>query len=204
MQFSGDESRRLTPRPAPAPAPLQPLLALVEEIVLLSLQSSRLRRHHVARIAAGAHPDGPRDYHAAVASLVGRGMLTHTGPLRTLVATNAARIQARAGRVRSIIGRPAPPEGGDAELLVLLAAARALALPDAIWHMKAHARVASIGHGAAIPAAVSALADELGTPTMKELADRLLPPTRGDLHRADFAGRSNRSAALTYGLGAWC
>ena len=172
--------------------------------MLLSLSSSRIRKHHVARIAAHAHPDGPSDYHASVASLVDRGMLSHAGPLRTLAADNTAQIQARTRRVRSIISRPAPPEATDAELLVLLAAARALALPDAIWHAKAHARIASIGQGAAIPVAVAALAEELGTTTMKELADRLLPPARGDLRDADFAGRSNLSAALTYGPGAWC
>jgi hypothetical protein len=54
------------------------------------------------------------------------------------------------------------------------------------------------------PPDLSALADELGTTTMKELADRLLPPTREGLRDADFAGRSNLSAALTYGPGAWC
>jgi hypothetical protein len=204
MQLSGDELQRSTPHPEPALAPIQPLLSLVEEVVLLSLSSSWIRKHHVARIAAHGHPDGPGDYHASVTSLVDRGMLTHPGPLRTPVANKTAQIQARDARVRSIISRPAPPEAADAELLVLLAAARALALPDAIWHMKAHARIASIGQGAAIPAAVIALADELGTTTMKELAERLLPPTREDLHDANFAGRSNASAALTYGPGAWC
>jgi hypothetical protein len=137
-------------------------------------------------------------------SLVDRGILTHPAPLRTPAVNKTARIQAREGRVSSIISRPAPPDGADAELLVLLAAARALALPDAVWHMKAHTRIASIGQGAAIPAAVAALADELGTTTMKELADRLLPPSREDLHDANFADRSNLSAALTYGPGAWC
>lgn len=204
MQFSGDELRRPAPHPEPAPAPIEPLLSLVEEVVLLSLSCSRIRKHHVARIAAHAHPDGPGDYHASVVSLVDRGMLTHAGPLRSPAVSKAAQIQAREGRVRLIISRPAPPEAADAELLVLLAAARALALPDAVWHMKAHTRVASIGQGAAIPGAVTALADELGTTTMKELADRLLPPTREDLHDANFADRSNLSAALTYGPGAWC
>jgi hypothetical protein len=204
MQLSGDELRRLTPHPAPVAAQVEPLLSLVEEVVLLSLSSSWIRKHHVARIAARAHPDGPCDYHAAVTSLVDRGMLIHTGPLRTLAASKSAQIRAREGRVRSIISRPAPPEADAAELLVLLAAARALALPDAVWHMKAHTRIASIGQGAAIPAVVTALADELGTTTMKELADRLLPPVREDLHDADFAGRSNLSAALIYGPGAWC
>jgi hypothetical protein len=131
-------------------------------------------------------------------------MLIHSGPMRRLAAGKPAQIQARERRVRSIVGRPAPPEADDAELIVFLAAARALALPDAMWHMKAHARIASIGQGAAIPVAVAALADELGSTTMKELADRLLPPTSQDLHDADFAGRSNLSAALTYGPGAWC
>lgn len=194
----------MTPHPELAPAPVQPLLSLVEEVVLLSLSSSWIRKHHVARIAAHAHPDGPCDYHASVKSLLGRGLLTHSGPFRTLAASQTAEIRTREGRVRSIISRPAPPEAADAELLVLLAAARALVLPNAIWHMKAHARIASIGQGAAIPAAVTALADELGSPSMKALADRLLPPTREDLHDANFADRSNLSAALTYGPGAWC
>jgi hypothetical protein len=139
MQLPWDQVRRLTRPPAPAPAPVQPLLPLVEELVLLSLSSSQIRKHHVARLAADAHPDGPSDYHASVASLVERGM-----------------------------------------------------------------RIASIGQGAAVPAAVRALADELGAATMQELADRLLPPGREDLRDADFAGRSNVSAALTYGPGAWC
>jgi hypothetical protein len=204
MQLSGRDLQGLANRPAPLPAPVEPRLPLVEEVVLLSLDCSRVVKHNAARLATQGHPDGPGDYHAAVTALAERGMLTHTGPLRKPVADPSARISARQARVASIIQRPAPPQGADAELLVLLAAARALTLESAADHMKAHTRIASIGQSATtIPPVVSALARELGTDTMRELADRLLPATRKDLHGADFAGRSNLSAALTYGPGAF-
>jgi hypothetical protein len=198
--FRGDLRRVASP---PLPLPVQPLLLLVEEVVILSLGASWIRKHNVARIAAHAHPGGPGDYHAAVKSLVDRGMLAHAGPLRTLNADQSAQIPAREARVASIIRRPATPEGGDAELLVLLAAARALALTRADDHRRAHTRIASIGQRAPVPPAVGALCDELGTATTAELADRLLPPSREDLRGADFAGRSNQSAAVTYGPGLW-
>ena len=204
MRLSGGDLQRFMNNPAPLRPPVEPRLMLIEEVVLLSLGCSRIRTHHTARIAAQAHPEGPCDYHAALTSLAGRGMLTPTGPLRTPVASTAAQVPARQARLGSIIRRPAPPEGVDAELVVLLAAARALALPGAEDHTSAHARVASIGHNGTIPPAVTALAVELGTETMTELADRLLPAIREDLSNADFAGRSNLSAALTYGPGAWC
>jgi hypothetical protein len=204
MRLSGGDLQRFMKQPAPLKPPVEPRLFLIEEVALLSLGCSRIRAHHTARIAAQAHPEGPCDYHAALTSLAGRGMLTRTGPLRTPVASPAAQVPARKARVGSTIRRPAPPEGVDAELLVLLAAARALELPGTDDHMSAHARVASIGHNGTIPAAVTALAVELGTETMMELADRLLPARREDLSNADFAGRSNLSATLAYGPGAWC
>ena len=184
--MSGDDLRRLALRPAPRPEPIKPLLRLVEEVVLLSLDCSWIRKHNVARIAAGGGRHGPGDYNEAVTSLVRRGMLTHVGPLRKLEATNNGKLPARQARVTSIIRRPVPPEGADAELLVLLAAAGALALTTDD-HLRAHTRVASIGHGIPVPPVIVALADELGTSTMTELADRLLPASREDLRDARFA-----------------
>jgi hypothetical protein len=204
VRLSGDDLQKFTTKLVPLPDRVEPLLSLVEEVVLLSLGSSRIRAHHVAGIAADAHPDTPHDYHAAMSSLTDRGLMTHTGLGRAPVATPSARIRARHTRVSAIIRRPAPPQAADAELIALLAAARTLRLQTAKDHMAAHTRVASIGHDGLIPPAVIALADELRTTTMSELADRLLPPTRDDLCDASVAGRANLSAALTYGAGSWC
>ncbi|MGZ4231373.1 MAG: hypothetical protein ACXVR1_06565 [Solirubrobacteraceae bacterium] len=45
MRFARASGRR------GAPAPIEPLLSLVEEVVLLSLGSSRIHRHHVTNAA---------------------------------------------------------------------------------------------------------------------------------------------------------
>jgi hypothetical protein len=203
VRISSDDLQGFEGHARPLPPPVKPLIGLVEEVVLLSLGASRVRAHHVARIAASAHPGGAGDLHAAVAALEDRKMLTHEGVLRTLVPTAAAKVPARLARVAAIVRCPEPPTGEDAELLVLLAAARALEVEHPDDHMRAHARIASIGEKSAIPPAVAALAEELGTPTMTELADRLLKALREDFKDADFAGRSNISAALTYGIGGW-
>jgi hypothetical protein len=59
-----------------------------------------------------------------------------------------------------------------------------------------------------LPAPIAARAHDgsrrLGITTMTEPADRPLPATRGELSAAGFAAGSNLTAALTFGLGAWC
>lgn len=185
MRLSASDLNGFARAPAPLPPFVEPRLGLVEEVVLLSLGSSRIRAHRAARIAGSAYPQGPGDHGTAVRALRRRGMLIGMTVLRTLSAADHARIDERMARVLAIVHRAAPPVGGDAELLALLAAARALPLAGAD-HMLARARIASIGEDGVIPPAVAALADELGEATMPELADRLLPAPR-HLEDANFA-----------------
>jgi hypothetical protein len=142
------------------------------------------------RLAGAAHRGTPADYKAAIQALEHRGMLRRSGPVRTRTATSQARLAARQERVLALVRQPAAPVGEDAELLVLLAAAQALAVPGPADHMRAHLRIRSIGQKEAVPSAVSLLAASLGAGSMAELADRLLPAQRG-LADAKFDTRSS-------------
>jgi hypothetical protein len=153
--------------PAPLPAPVEPLLWLVEDIVLLSLDAPQHRVRPVAKIAARAYPSGPRSHHAAVERLERKGLLAGR---RT--ASPAAHLQARRDRLRAIVERAATPEGRDAELLVFLAAIRVLPIDSRAAHLQARLRLASV----APSPAVRALVDEFALSTMQEFTDKVLPP----------------------------
>jgi hypothetical protein len=154
--------------PAPLPAPVEPLLWLIEDIVLLSLEIPQHKVRAVARIAARAYPRGPHSHHAAVERLQRRGLLADG---RT--ATPAARVGARRDRVRAIVERPAAPAGRDAELLAFLAALRLLPVVNRAQHLQARLRLAAVADP---PASVRALVDEFAVSTVQEFTDKVLPP----------------------------
>jgi hypothetical protein len=151
---------------AELPAPVEPQLWLVEEIVLMSLAAPAHRVRPLARIAARAHPRGPRGYGAAAERLRRRGLLARGA------ATEGARMRERDARLKAIVARPDAPTGREAELVAFLAATGALPTENRAAHLQARTRLASI---TAVPPSVAALADELGLSTMPELAERLLP-----------------------------
>jgi len=163
--------------PIPLPPPVEPRLSLAEEVVLLSLYAPRRVIRHVVRIAGKAYPDGPRRYDAARRGLIERGLLDDNGG-----ATPQASLRAREARVRAIIGRPAAPEGRDAELLTLLAATGSLPLEQRSDHLHARTRLSSIADP---PPAVRALADELAL-DLEDLAERLLPAPRDVASGVEF------------------
>ena len=170
MRFSipASELAKHSRGPAPLPAPVEPLLWLVENIVLLSLDAPQRKVRPVARIAARAYPRGPRSYRAAVEHLERRGLLAGR---RT--ATPAAHLDARRARVRAIVERPAAPTGRDAELLAFMAALQLLPVERRAQHLQARLRLASIVDP---PAAVRDLVDEFAVTTMQEFTDKVLPP----------------------------
>jgi hypothetical protein len=153
--------------PAPLPPPVEPLLWLVEDIVLLSLDAPRRKVRPVARIAARAYPKGPGSRRAAVERLRRHGLLAGR---RT--ATPAAHLEARRARLRAIVERPAAPEGRDAELLAFMAALRLLPVARRASHLQARLRLAAIDPSPA----VRALVDEFAVTTMREFTDKVLPP----------------------------
>lgn len=185
MRISARDLRSFANTPAPLPAPVAPELPLVEEVVLLSLDSPRNRLQAAVRVAARSYPREPQGYHAALNSLEGRGMLVRTGRFRGLSASAEARIGERQARVFAVIRRAAAPVERDAELLVLLAATRAVKFAYADDHMRARARIASIGKQDEIPVTVAMLCKDFGAASMTELADALLPAPR-DLQNANF------------------
>jgi hypothetical protein len=185
VRISAQDLQSFANTPAPLPATVAPELTLVEELVLLSLDSPRNRLRQAVSVAARAYPREPQSYYAAVSSLVGQGMLARTGKFRALPASAEARIGEREARVFAVIRRAAAPVHRDAELLVLLAATRALKFAHADDHMKARVRIASIGKQDEIPVAVASLCTDLGAASMTELADILLPAPR-DLENANF------------------
>ena len=71
-------------------------------------------------------------------------------------------ILARRARVLAILRRPAPPEGSDAELVALLAAAGALPIERDIDRVKARARLFQIGQLASPPPEVLRLCKKRG------------------------------------------
>jgi hypothetical protein len=146
---------------------VEPRLWLVEEVVLLSLSAPAHRVRPVAKIAARAYPRGPHNHHVAVERLERKGLLSdrHT-------AAPAAHLGDRLVRLQTVIARPAPPTGRDAELLAFLAATRSLALETRKVRQQARLRLTSIGQP---PPAVRALVDEFAVTTMEEYADKVLP-----------------------------
>lgn len=102
-------------------------------------------------------------------------------------------IHARRERVLRLLRRAATPEGGDAELVALLAAAEALPLEVKDDRLCARQRLAGIGNLDDPPPAVRALLDDLGLmPGDGEaFAERLLPARRdfsGGFDAADASG----------------
>lgn len=184
MQISARdlESRR---RAATAlPAPVEPRLALAEEVVLLSLDAPQGRVRDAVALAARADDAGPRDYGAAVRSLQDRGLVSRSGLRKTLRATPDSKWAERRKRVLAVIRNAAAPTGSDAELLVLLAACRALSLGrDDYLH--ARMRIASIRDDGKSSSAVVLLRTKLGVDSTGELADALLPAS-ADLRNANF------------------
>jgi hypothetical protein len=150
----------------PLPPPVEPQLWLVEEVVLLSLGTRAHYLRPVAKIAARAYPRGPRSHHAAVERLERKGLVGG----RT--ATPAAHLPERRGRLVTVMERPAPPAGRDAELLAFLAATRALPLDKEPLRRQARQRLVSLRDP---PPAVRALVDEFAVSTLEEFADKVLP-----------------------------
>jgi hypothetical protein len=85
---------------------------------------------------------------------------------------------ARRRRVSMLLRRPAPPEGVDAELIVLLAQAKALPLERTEDRLDARVRLVDIGRLADPPPRVREIAERLGVVAGdgEALADALLPP----------------------------
>jgi len=177
MRISQSSLEPFSAGPIPLPPRVEPRLSLAEEVVLLSPYAPRRVIRHVVRIAGKAHPGGPRRYDAAVQALKERGLLDDHS-----AATPQALVPARRIRMSAIVRRAAPPEGGDAELLVLLAAAGSLPLEGRADHLHARTRLASIADP---PPAVTLLADELAI-DLKDLAERLLPAPRDVASGYDF------------------
>jgi hypothetical protein len=88
-------------------------------------------------------------------------------------------VAARRQRVLALLRRPATPEGADAELVALLAAARALPLERREDRLKARRRLADIGGLKEPPLEVAKLLDRFGIQAGdgQAFADALLPPT---------------------------
>ena len=88
---------------------------------------------------------------------------------------------ARRERVRALIRRPAAPEGADAELVVLLAVAKALPLEGEDDRLRARTRLAEIARLDPLPPAVAEIRERLRVRPgdSRAFADALLP-ARGD------------------------
>lgn len=89
-------------------------------------------------------------------------------------------VGARRQRVLSLLRRPAPPQGPDAELLVLLAASKALPLDDPADRLKARMRLVEVGRLQDPPAEVRVVMQRYGVApgNGQAFADALLPPSR--------------------------
>jgi len=87
-------------------------------------------------------------------------------------------VAARRRRVLAILRRAAPPEGADAELVTLLAAARALPMEDRTDRLSARMRLIEIGRATDPPPEVVKVLDRLhlSAGDAEPFADALLPP----------------------------
>jgi hypothetical protein len=97
-------------------------------------------------------------------------------------------VAARKARVLALLRRSATPEGADAELIVLLARARALPLDRRADRLSARQRLFGIGASKSPPPEVQDVMRRLGVPPGDgtAFADALLPPNRdiGDFHES--------------------
>lgn len=86
--------------------------------------------------------------------------------------------EARRARVRALLRRPAPPEGADAEIIALLAEARALPLQRPADRINARLRLVEIGRMPDPPPAVQRLLErfKLEPGDSQAFADALVPP----------------------------
>jgi len=154
--------------------PVEPHLALGEEVVLLSLRSPRHKVRRAVALAARVH-GYPAAYRAAVNALEARFLVTRSGPLRRLEATAEAKIAARHHRVLAVIRDPAAPVQADAaEILVLLAFCGALTLSRGD-RLPARHRIRSIGDHGEVPGVVELVRVERNAGSMRQLAELLLP-----------------------------
>jgi len=94
---------------------------------------------------------------------------------------------ARRRRVLALIRRPAPPEGSDAELLIVLAAARALPLERPEDRLDARQRLVDIARLKDPPKEARTLLRMMGVGPGQKFADTLLPPGRSisDFHESE-------------------
>jgi hypothetical protein len=162
--------------PAPLPPPVEPRLTLAEEMVLLSLDAPRSAVRTAVALLARVDP-GLAGYRDAVSSLRDAGLLKRSTALGSLEATEEANVPERHKRVLAVIRRAGPPTGADAELLVLLAACKALPL-GRDDHLHARMRIASIGEGGLVPPVVELLRMERNVDSMSALAEVLLSSQR--------------------------
>jgi hypothetical protein len=174
VRVSRGDLQAFSKPPAPLPPVVEPQLTLAEEVVLLSLDAPHRGARRAAAVAGRSHPDGPCDRDAAVQALQDRGMLSDDGRS----ATPAAQVAPRTARVLAVMRRAATPEGADAELLVLLAAAQALPITSKDDRLRARTRLVSVGQAGEAPPAVAELVAELRAGDVSELAERLLPADR--------------------------
>src|SRR4051812_10389921 len=82
MRISQSSLEAFSAGPTPLPPPVEPLLTLAEEVVLLSLDAPRRLLRHVTRVAGKAYPDDPRRYDAALDKLPSAGCSTTASPRR--------------------------------------------------------------------------------------------------------------------------
>lgn len=105
-------------------------------------------------------------------------------------------VAARRARVRALLRRPATPEGADAELFALVAAARALPLERPEDRLSARLRLVGIGSAKTPPLEVRRLSDRLhlAPGDGAAFADALMPRD-GDLSAFSEGGGSGASGA---------
>ena len=184
MRVSAQDLQSFRKGPAALPALVEPVLTLAEEVVLLSLDAPRGRVADAVALAGSANAAGPQDYRTAIRSLQQRELLVRAGARGKLAATSDAKLAARRSRVLAVIRRAAAPDGGDADLLVLLAACRALSL-DREDYLRARIRIGSIRTAGGTSPVVDQMRAKLGVDSISDLADSLLP-VRLDLRDANF------------------
>jgi len=184
VRVSAQDLKSFRNAPAALPEAVEPVLTLAEEVVLLSLDAPRGRVGDAVALAGSVNPEGPQDYRSAVRALQQHGLLVRAGVRGKLSATSAAKLAERRARVLAVIRRAAAPTGGDADLLVLLAACRAESL-DREDYLRARIRIGSIKPGDGTSRVVEGMRAKLGADSMSDLADVLLP-VGPDLRDANF------------------
>ena len=152
---------------------VEPCLTVGEEIALLSLGYDRHAIEPLVALWTEGHGQSG-GYESVLASLEAAGLVQRRGLRHRAAPTGNAQIDARTQRLLRVMQRPAALSGDDADLLVGVAACRALKFGASDYDLARH-RIISLGEVSQLTPFIQLFCERNGIGSTSDLADALLP-----------------------------